>query len=78
MGGAGAVLTKQEIEQLKGELESVMTTLQEKEKARLKEAKVSGNGNLFIPLPLHPLHLQCSSTPNIATPMHCWLHMALG
>ena len=37
----GAVLTAQEIEQLKGKLEHVSATLQEKEKERLKKAKVS-------------------------------------
>lgn len=38
---SGAVLTQEEIEQLMGKLESVTTTLQLREKAALKESKVS-------------------------------------
>ena len=38
---AGAVLTQEEIDQLMGKLESVTSILQEREKARLKETKVS-------------------------------------
>lgn len=37
----GSVLTQEEIDQLIGKLESVTTTLQEKEKEKLKERKVS-------------------------------------
>ena len=38
--GAGAVLTEEEIEALKGKLARVTTTLQDREKAKLKETKV--------------------------------------
>lgn len=37
----GAVLTQEEIDQLMGKLDRMTTTLQEKEKAKLKERKVS-------------------------------------
>ncbi len=37
----GAVLTQEEIDQLMSKLENVTATLQEREKARQKESKVS-------------------------------------
>lgn len=50
----GAVLTQEEIEQLMGKLESVTTTLKEREKAKRKEKKVSSSPplpNAILSLP---------------------------